>query len=184
MEKIPKIHDKFFKQVFSHKAEMQDFIQNSFPKEIIGKLDFGTLELDSGTYIDNELKENFSDLVYHCEYNRKLKIKIALLFEHKSQKPDNPHFQILTYILRVWKESIKQNKKPVFVLPIIFYHGKEIWNYEPLQNSFECIDKTLLKYLPSFDYIFIDVSKIPDNVIDNFDEKTLRFLSVSVQIYL
>jgi len=162
MEKIPKIHDKFFKQVFSHKPEMQDLILNSFPKNIVENLDFDTLELDRDSYIDDKLKEHFSDLVYHCNYKGKIKIKIAMLFEHKSKKPDYPHIQILNYITKVWSISIKQTKEPIFVLPIIFYQ---------LQQYFKGIDNNLLKYLPAFDYILIDVSKIPDNeIIENYDK--------------
>jgi len=39
MSKIINQHDKFFKSVFSQKTEMQDFIENSFPKEVISNLD-------------------------------------------------------------------------------------------------------------------------------------------------
>ncbi len=179
MEKIPNIHDKYFKQIFSHKAEMQDFISGSFPKEILKKLDFNTLVIENNSYIDNELKENFSDLVYNCMYNSEMTIKIVLLFEHKSSKVDYPHFQILRYILRIWEISSKQNKKPTFVLPLIFYHGKEDWKYKSLKDYFEGLDETLLKYLPIFDYIYINTSDITEDKIN----KKYKLKTTKISIY-
>ena len=58
-------HDKFFKEIFSRKNEVKDFIQGFLPTEIVENIQFESLELDSNSYVDEELKENFADIVYN-----------------------------------------------------------------------------------------------------------------------
>jgi hypothetical protein len=76
-------HDKFFKETFSIKKNVIDFLQGTFPPEILKKLDLSTLTQDNNSYIDEELKEHFSDIVYTC-FCKDKELRITLLFEHKS----------------------------------------------------------------------------------------------------
>jgi len=57
-------HDKFFKETFSIRENVIDFLKGTFPEEIFKKLDLSTLTRDNNSYIDEELKEHFSDIVY------------------------------------------------------------------------------------------------------------------------
>ena len=92
-------HDKFFKSLFSRKEEAREFIEKSLPQDLVGKLDLDSLELDKTEYIDDNLQQNFSDIVYDCNYGEKFKVKITLLFEHKSYPEKYPHLQILNLSL-------------------------------------------------------------------------------------
>ena len=116
-------HDKFFKDNFTDKDIVKDFIKGSFPKDLQNNLDLSSLELDNNSYIDEELKEYYSDIVYNCLY-KKLDIKITILFEHKSYIPDYPFLQLLKYMIKVWDFNIKNKEKLMPIIPIIFYHGK------------------------------------------------------------
>ncbi len=52
-------HDKFFKETFSIRENVIDFLEGIFSEEIVKKLDLSTLSLDNNSYIDEELKEHF-----------------------------------------------------------------------------------------------------------------------------
>jgi predicted transposase/invertase (TIGR01784 family) len=72
-------HDKFFKETFSIRENVIDFLRGTFPEEILKKLDLSTLTQDNNSYIDEELREHFSDIVYSCFCRGKeLKIKKAI----------------------------------------------------------------------------------------------------------
>ncbi len=175
MSKAINQHDRFFKQVFSHKEEMQDFIIHSFPIEIVNNIDFATLKPDTNTYISNELQETFSDLVYTCNYQSAYEIKIALLFEHKSKKEEYPHFQLLKYISGIWDKCLKDGMLPIVVIPIVFYRGTQEYNYQQLHEYFGKIDETLKKYIPNFDYILIDTRYLTDQqILKLYEQKTLQ----------
>ncbi|MEW6095118.1 MAG: Rpn family recombination-promoting nuclease/putative transposase, partial [bacterium] len=160
-------HDTFFKEVFSKKEHIIDFINSIFSEGLKKKLDLSTLELDNNSYIDEELKENFADIVYNCVYKSEtnVQIKIALLFEHKSTVVNYPHLQILRYILKIWETNIKQKENLMPVIPIIFYHGKERWIEKGLSEYFKGIDEGLKSYIPDFEYLLTDLSRYSDEEI-------------------
>ena len=91
---IRKVHDKFFKKLFEGRDEVTDFVKHALPKEIVDNLNLTDLELDTTAYIDEKFDETYSDIVYSCKY-KKTDIKIAFLFEHKSNFEAHPHLQLL-----------------------------------------------------------------------------------------
>jgi len=87
-------------------------------------------------------------------YNKQTQVKVALLFEHKSYPDKYVIFQILRYILKIWeKHTLKDGNPPMIVIPIIFYHGKEAWQYTSLEKYFENVDVVLQKFIPSFGHL-------------------------------
>jgi len=168
-------HDKYFKQLFSQKAEMRDFLANALP-QVAKFLDLSTLQLDTTSYIDKKLNVGFSDLVYNCRYNQNIEIKICLLFEHKSYIVNNPYLQLLGYMLKIWEQNIKQGEKLMPVVPILFYHGNDEWDYQTFENYFGELDADLKKYLPTFKYEQV-------NTINWTDEQIQKMFSlVSLKI--
>ena len=104
-------HDLIFKQTESHLENAIDYLRETCPPELIKNLNLDTLKLDESSYTTEELKEYFSDLVYKCQYKSKTEIRITLLFEHKSFKPDYPMFKILQYMIinspwRSWRVGL------------------------------------------------------------------------------
>ena len=157
-------HDAIFKENFSKLENAIDLINNVLPKEIKDGIDFKTLVLENDSYTDKKLKKYFSDLVYTCDYKNN-QIKIALLFEHKSYFVEYPHFQLLKYKIKIWEQNIKKKEPFKIVIPIIFYHGVKKWNYISFKEYFKEIDENLIKYIPIFEYLLIDLSKYSDDEV-------------------
>ena len=76
MKDIINPHDKLFKEIEKVKKNCRDLIESTFPKELLAKLNLETLENDNNSYIDENLQEYYSDLVYNCRYNGNTTIKI------------------------------------------------------------------------------------------------------------
>ena len=171
-------HDRFFKELFSKREEVKEFISKTLPDEITRKLNFDTLEIDTTEYINRRLRTNFSDIVYNCVYGESTQIKISLLFEHKSYPETYPHFQILEYMLGIWQKQLDQGEQLTPIIPILFYHGQKLWNKRPFEKYFESIDETLQKFVPRFDYHLIDLSAFSDQQIKDL------FKSIELQIGL
>lgn len=176
MSLLTKAQDKFFKAVFSRKEIVTELFQKTLSDEILPLLNLNGLELVSGSFVDGKLKEHFADLVYRCPLTDKGEVQIVLLLEHKSYQEAFPHFQLLQYFLGLWNQNIKQQVKPVFIIPIVFYHGKTTWHYQRMQDYFSDIPTPLLRYLPMFDYDLIDLSAMKDHQIEDFKN---GFLAVS-----
>lgn len=77
------VHDKFFRAAMEHKSIAIDFIRHHFPAKITASLNTDTLQLLKQSYIDNDLQESLSDLVFHCELADK-PAYLTLLVEHQS----------------------------------------------------------------------------------------------------
>jgi predicted transposase/invertase (TIGR01784 family) len=179
--KIQNVHDKFFKETFSRIDVATNFLEELLDNKFVKKLNLSTLTMDNNSFVDEELEEHFADILYTCEYGDKSKVRIALLYEHKSYKEDYPHWQLNQYMLNVWKSGFKQNKeKPIPVIPIILYHGKEKWVYQSMTSYFENLDEDLRKYIPDFEYHLINLNNIPDKQITDFKNK---FLSISALLF-
>ena len=178
-KKITDPHDTIFKTSFSDKANAIDLINGTFPKEIVENLKLETLTLESTTYIDRKLKKYYSDLVYTCKY-KESDILITLLFEHKSYLPEFPHVQLLRYILNIQEHSIANTNKLIFTLPVVFYHGKDTWKKRSFSEYFNIKDDFLLKFIPNFDYLVIDLSGYSN---DDIKQKiTGQLLKILMQI--
>ncbi len=150
-------HDKFFKDLFSGKEDAIDFVKGSLPETLTQKIDFASFQPDNTSYIDQNLADYYSDFVYNCLYGS-YQVKIALLFEHKSSVPKHPHLQLLRYFLNIQEKQVKEHNKQIPVIPIIFYHGKQKWQYKPLHEYFSGMDTNLKQFIPDFEYLLIDLS--------------------------
>ena len=56
-------HDLFFKKTFSIHEHAADFIKHPLPSKVVQGIDYSTLTLEKGSYIDDYLTEHFSDTV-------------------------------------------------------------------------------------------------------------------------
>ena len=94
MENITNQHDKYFKEIFSRKEEMIDFITNALP-QISKYLDLSTLQLDPTQNIDKKLQVGYSDSngkLYRIPSKKALKeIKLKLRKEVRQNLGAKPH---------------------------------------------------------------------------------------------
>ena len=64
MADIANPHDKFFKEVLSREEIARDFMIHYLPSDVVDLFDMTSLEIRKDSFVDNTLKEYFSDLLY------------------------------------------------------------------------------------------------------------------------
>ena len=106
-------HDIFFKSIFREKENVIDHLSFTLPKELLHKIDLKAMELDNNSYLDDELKEYFSDIVYKTHYKKEHKIRVCFLYEHKSYQPEYIHLQLLRYMLNIWNAALREKGTPI-----------------------------------------------------------------------
>ncbi len=57
-------HDHFFKATFAHRESALSFLQTYLPPELAQTFDFSSFEISKDSFVDSELKEHFSDILY------------------------------------------------------------------------------------------------------------------------
>lgn len=172
-------HDKLFKATFSQPDVVASLIEDLFPPALVAEINLQTLVLTTNSYIDNDLKEHFADLVYQCEFSNQTPFEIALLLEHKSYPDRYPHLQLLRYMLNRWQQDAQTNQGLVPIVPVLIYHGATPWSHRSLEAQMTKMHHELRQYLPEFDYVLIDLSRLDDERILNFRS---QFLALSTSL--
>ena len=156
-------HDKFFKEMFSKKKVAESFIKNYFPQDLLELFNTDDLEITKDSFVDEDLKEFFSDVVYRVKLNDQDAF-IYCLFEHKSYPDKKVSFQLLKYMTKIWDLYLKQKnsgKLPV-ILPLLIYHGGKSYNIDKRFSSRFNIQANTEKFIPDFEYLLFDFSKYSD----------------------
>ena len=155
-------HDRFFKRIFSDIRIARDFLWNYLPQEAVEIVDLDYLIPENNSHVDENLRESLSDMLY------KTKIKgqdgyIYILMEHKSYIEGKVIFQLLRYITSIWEEKYDpKTKKVPIIIPMVIYHGREVWNVETslsnMVQGIEDLSDELKTYLPTYRYEICDFS--------------------------
>jgi predicted transposase YdaD len=174
---IGQVHDAFFKSLFAQKENALALIQACFPAEVLAQLDLTTLTPEENSYLDENLQKSFADLIYSVAWHGK-PLRIALLFEHKSQKPTDEAIllQLLRYQLNFWETRLKNQEPLCPIIPLVFYHGKQPWQAKSLAEVLQVEAHSPLRALiPDLKYLLVDLSQYPDAVIKQlFVERSLQ----------
>ena len=111
----------------------------------------------------------FSDVSYSCHWKAeadKSPAQITLLLEHKSYLPDNIQLQLLRYLTESYQHQYRSSIKPLrLVLPVVVYHGDEVWKVRDFADHFDLPDPELKCYLPLFSYELLDLSQVSEQTL-------------------
>ncbi len=160
-------HDRFVKETLTRRENAISFFREYLPAEIVSKLDWRTLKISKETFVDPELRERFSDIVYEIRAKGR-RIFIYLLLEHQSSVDPWMPLRLLGYMLRLWELWRKQNpdeKKLPGIIPVLFYHGGDEWDVSVhFRDMIESPELTE-EFVPRFRYLLRDFSPSGDEAI-------------------
>ncbi len=163
---LKKPHDKYVKYVLSHHQVALEFLKYALPEDLQKLIDFDSLEPTEDSFIDEAMKEHFSDTSFLLKFLDDSLLRVNFWVEHKSEKPDYPiSLQLLKYIVSNYDHDYRQNKKPVPVVTIVLYHGEPDWQKETLDSLFPNLPAACKAYLPNFEFIFINVGQLSNDEI-------------------
>lgn len=109
---------------------VRGFIAEYLPETIRDRMDLNTLEIVKDSYVDKELAEHFSDILYKISIDGKPGF-VYLLLEHKSYINKLLPFQVLRNMVKIWEQFLKQNKRAKrlpSIIPLVIYYGNTTWN--------------------------------------------------------
>jgi predicted transposase/invertase (TIGR01784 family) len=164
-------HDRFFKELFSRQETVQEFLRYYLPPQITSHLDLSRLEIRKDTFIDPDLSEHFSDLLYKAPLSGGGAVYLYILFDHKSYPDPMVAYQLLRYMVKIWDLWLRQRqgkgrpKRLPLILPLVFYHGRSRWGMEPVFRGLFEVPEDMRQYLPDYQYELIDLSRYTDEEI-------------------
>jgi predicted transposase/invertase (TIGR01784 family) len=162
MAELTNPHDRFFKDLLAHPEAARDFLIHYLPANVVALLEFSDFELAKNSFVDVELREYFSDLLFKVRTKAQTDVYIFILFDHKSHPAATVAFQLLRYMVRIWEQQLREQGSLWPILPMVVYHGKEAWTAaRNLQSLFE-LPEALRVYTPEYRYALCDLSTYSD----------------------
>lgn len=167
--KLIKKHDELSKNFLTDIASARSFLELYLDPQVIKRCDLDTLSIEPNSYIDNELREKFSDIVYKLSLKDKSSsIYVYVLIEHQSSAERLMPLRILQYQIEIIQAHIakhKQEENLPLVVPLVFYNGDK----SPYPYATDILDlfadKHLVKYIGLGKFSLIDLTVMPDNEI-------------------
>lgn len=144
------IHDKFIKELLSNKDIAEAFLQEYLPKKIVEVLDFKTMTYLNPSYLSKQLQASYSAMVWRISTLNNEAVKVCLLLEHKSYPDANVAFQMLEYIALGYQTQLKNKQRPELIVPVLYYHGQEKWQFKSVKQHFSQLPAHLQLYVPSY----------------------------------
>jgi predicted transposase/invertase (TIGR01784 family) len=125
----PNVHDALVKTAFSQVEHAEGELRLVLPAALVARIDFTTLALRPGSFVDEALKERHSDLLYSVAIRGRSAL-VYVLFEHKSKPEELLPFVLLRYMTRIWEGWLRDNpgaKALPAIVPVVLHHGEGGW---------------------------------------------------------
>jgi predicted transposase YdaD len=172
-------HDALFKAVFGQPEHARGALQSVLPAAMVEALDWSTLALQPGSFVDPDLNPSHTDLLYAAAWRGGAEAPVYVLFEHQSSSDHWMPLRLLRYMVRIWEHWLKDHEGATVlpaIVPVVLYHGDERWSapqgFDVLLDVPEAVRPALAEYLVRFAYVLDNVSEIPDDRLRTRDPTT------------
>lgn len=165
MKTSTSIHDGLFKSFLTVPETAKDFLNIHLPEHIKQICNLDTLQLQSGSFLEEELVPYYSDVLYSMETDSGVGYVYALI-EHQSSPDKHMGFRMMRYAIAAMKQHLDAGNDTLpLVVPLLFYHGRT----SPYPYSTNWLDEfenpEIAKALYSQDFPLVDVTVMPDDEI-------------------
>ena len=161
----PTPHDAVFKTFLSHPQTARDFMTLHLPPALLAICDLSTLKLESGSFVEDDLRPYYSDVLYSLKTD-KGDGYVHVLIEHQSSPDRHMAFRLMRYAVAAMQRHLDAGHKTLpLVIPVLFYQGTRSpypYSMNWLQLFSEPETATALY---SSGFPLVDVTVIPDEEI-------------------
>lgn len=113
-------HDAVFKTFLSRVETARDFIELHLPSSLIQICKLDTLRLESGSFLEDDLRPYYSDILYSLETTRGAGY-VHVLIEHQSAPDKLMAFRLMRYAVAAMQRHLESGHKTLpLVIPMLF----------------------------------------------------------------
>jgi Putative transposase, YhgA-like len=168
------LHDALFKATFSNAERAAAELRAVLPLALANRLDFSTLTLSPGTYIDPQLVGSQSDLLFRAKISGQSAF-VFLLFEHQSTVDKLMAFRMLRYVVRILERYIEdvgaEQVLPLpAVIPVVLLHSATGWTASTRLGELFAPELAELPevapHLPQLSFLVDDLSQLTDQELE------------------
>ena len=154
-------HDRFFRHSFGHPEVSEPFFQRYLPPEVSERLDFSSLRPEQDSFVDPQLADHRTDLLFSLRQHDGTPARIYLLLEHKSYDAPWVGLQLLDYLVRIWMREQQAPDTPPLppILGMVLYHGEESWSGGSRFAPLVAAPGPLAAFTPDFRFVLCDLCR-------------------------
>lgn len=165
----PTPHDALFKAVFSDPAHAAAQLASMLPRKLARAVDWSTLTLLSGSYVDEALRARHSDLLFSVRVNGK-EVLLYLLFEHQSTTDPWMAFRFYVYMGRIWERWRAQHPDAEtlpLIAPLVVSHAVGGWTAKTaFEELVSAPSDAWRAFVPRFSYAVDDLATVSDEELE------------------
>ena len=149
----------------------RSLLADRLPDKVLNLLDLNTLEISKDSFIEKDLAQYYSDILYKVNLTDGSQGFIYVLFEHKSYYDKFVHLQLLEYMVKIWRLHIKQHEtQPDYlpiVIPLLICHARKEWPEDTVRftSLLSGPVEDLVGYIPDFGFELYDLHRFSDDEI-------------------
>jgi predicted transposase/invertase (TIGR01784 family) len=160
-------HDKLVKSTFSDPDNARAFLQAHLPSKLARRIEWNSLTLVSGSFIDPEFVATSSDLLFTAKIDGQTAF-LYILFEHQNQEDPLISLRLLTYMVRIWNDYLRTNpgatKLPP-ILPLVLAQDNKPWKsstrFADIIDIPEGAGEEMKKHIPDFEFRLVELFRMP-----------------------
>ena len=183
-EEIHHPHDLMVRAVLSDLTEAASFLQTHLPEAVSQALNWSTLKLLEGSFVDEDLRESEADLLYEVEHvSGETSLWVYVLLEHQSTPDRWMRLRLLKYCCRIWDLSFRDypdQRELRAIVPLVFYQGERSWSYS--SEFAELFAESVRDWpgVPRFSHRLIDQSGMqPDEVQGDLKVRIMQLVMLA-----
>jgi predicted transposase/invertase (TIGR01784 family) len=178
-------HDALFKAAFEHPAHAAGLFRHLLPTALVNAIDWTTLALEPGSFVDEALARSSSDLLFSARLGDR-KVVLYVLFEHQSYNDPQLPYRVLRYIMRIWERHIDRFDHPLpLIVALVISHVPGGWtapvHLHELISPNPASLEDMARFVPGFEIIIEDLAHVTNEelearALETFPELVLRTL--------
>jgi len=160
-------HDALFKAVFSQAEHAAGLLSTVLPAALCARLDWSTLARSAGAFIDPQLAERRSDLLFSVRTRQGSMVLLYVLIEHQSEPDPWMALRLHGYVHRIWEHWRREHgaaERLPAVLPVVVHHGASGWTAARSLGELYDLDadarEVLDPLLPELRFVLDDLGRI------------------------
>lgn len=176
---VRKSHDPTFKYAFGNPEDAALLVRHILPETIVALLDLETMAREASSFIDDQLSERYSDLLFTVR-SRNGTAFIYLLIEHQSTNDPDMPLRLLEYMVRIWTDQRRRDPEgPLWpIIPLLICHPVDGWTApRRLDELFDC-DPELAAFIPNFELPIQDLGDLSNDEIQRWSLGACQQLAI------
>ena len=158
-------HDGLAKWTFSQLPHAAGLLKAALPAEMVAAVDWSTLRVEKGSFVDRALRHRHSDIVLSAKMGAHDVLFYAII-EHQRKVDPLMIFRIGLYMWRLWEQLVREKPTRTSlppIVPFLLHHSDTGWTaataFERIIDGPGPARAAIERHIPHFELRLVDLSE-------------------------